>query len=243
LNYIPTPLYLVVIGFIGIIAFIVIVSDTDNSLPVTNYINGELLINNKRASFVNFLQSTLSSIIGSVLKSNTSLERNEYLSILYFLFLFIFTCNVFGLMPYTFTLTSSFMVTIFLAATHFIGINIIGAYKQSWHFLNLFLPSGVPLFIAPFLVIIEVISYFAKVLSLSIRLFANMMSGHALLKILIGFSWVLCSTFNPMFVGISIFPWLIVTLILVLEALIAFLQAYVFVVLIAIYLNDVTSSH
>jgi ATP synthase subunit 6 len=140
-------------------------------------------------------------------------------------------------------LTSSFIVTLFLAATHFIGINIIGSYKQSWQFLNLFLPSGVPLFIAPFLILIEVISYFAKVLSLSIRLFANMMSGHALLKILIGFSWVLCSTFSPVFIGLGLFPWIIVTLILFLEALIAFLQAYVFVVLIAIYLNDVTSSH
>jgi len=98
---------------------------------MTAPVNGELITNQKRASFVKFLQSSLSSIVGSVLKSNTSLERNEYLSILYFLFLFIFTCNVFGLMPYTFTLTSSFMVTIFLAATHFIGINIIGAYKQS----------------------------------------------------------------------------------------------------------------
>jgi F-type H+-transporting ATPase subunit a len=85
----------------------------------------------KQASFIKFLQNTLSSVISSVLKSNTALERNEYLSILYSLFLFIFTCNVFGLMPYTFTLTSSFIVTLFLAATHFIGINIIGSYKQS----------------------------------------------------------------------------------------------------------------
>jgi len=114
--------------------------------------------------------------------------------------------------------------------------------EQKWEIQNLFLPSGVPIFIAPFLVIIEFISYIAKVFSLSIRLFANMMSGHALLKILIGFSWALLSSGSALIL-LSIFPWIIVTAIMFLEMLIAFLQAYVFIILLSIYINDVLSSH
>jgi ATP synthase subunit 6 len=147
-----------------------------------------------------------------------------------------------GLIPYSFTLTSSFVVTFFLALTHFIGINIIAIVERKWEFANMFLPSGVPLIIAPLLVPIEFTSYIARVFSLSIRLFANMMSGHALLKILIGFSWTLLSS-GAVFIVIAIFPWLIVTAIMFLELLIAFLQAYVFVILIAIYINDVLVSH
>jgi F0F1-type ATP synthase membrane subunit a len=120
-----------VLIFLGAVSFIVIVSDSATTAIVMDPVMGTVSDSKKSASFVKFLQNALSSIIGSVLKSNTSLARNEYLSILYFLFLFIFTCNVFGLMPYTFTLTSSFVVTFFLASSHFIGINIIGAYKQS----------------------------------------------------------------------------------------------------------------
>lgn len=238
----PTPSYLVILWITFSIVFVgLFILDNNSNLTVSS-LEGTSIISSK-ASYIQYLQNTLNIVISSVLKSNTSLVRNEYLSILYFLFLFIFTANIFGLMPYTFTLTSSFMVTFFLAATHFVGINIIGIYKQSWHFLNIFLPSGVPLFIAPFLVFIEFVSYFAKVLSLSIRLFANMMSGHALLKILIGFVWAMWSTHCKFLIVVSFLPWFIVTIILFLEALIAFLQAYVFVVLVSIYLNDVTVSH
>lgn len=198
---------------------------------------------NKHYNFVKLINKNLFNIVNSILNANTSLRRKEYFSILYFLFLFILLANMFGLIPFTFTLTSSFIVTFFLAATHFIGINIIGVYKNGRKFLDLFLPSGVPLVIAPFLVVIEFISYIAKVFSLSIRLFANMMSGHALLKILIGFSWTMLSVTGGIFYGIAILPWIIVTLIMFLELLIAFLQAYVFVVLIAIYINDVVSHH
>ncbi len=123
-----------------------------------------------------------------MMKSNTSLKRYQYFSVLFFLFLFIFISNIVGLIPYSFTITSSFIITFFLAAMHFIGINLIGIVEHRWEITNLFLPSGVPNAIAPILVPIEFVSYIARIFSLSIRLFANMMSGHALLKILIGFS-------------------------------------------------------
>jgi ATP synthase subunit 6 len=110
-----------------------------------------------------------------------------------------------GLIPYSFTVTSSFVITFFLALSHFTGINIIGFFKTQWETANLLLPSGVPLAIAPFLILIELVSYVAKVFSLSIRLFANMMSGHALLKILIGFSWGLLAT-GSVYMILAILP-------------------------------------
>jgi F-type H+-transporting ATPase subunit a len=104
------------------------------------------------------------------------------------------------------------------------------------------LPSGAPFAIAPFLIFIEAVSYIARVLSLSIRLFANMMSGHALLKILIGFSWTLLTS-GSLLIALSLFPWLIVTVVMFLELLIAFLQAYVFAILVTIYINDILTFH
>ena len=108
--------------------------------------------------------------------------------------------------------------------------------------MDLFLPAGAPLAIAPFLIFIEAVSYIARVFSLSIRLFANMLSGHALLKILIGFSWALITSGSVMAI-LAVFPWVIVTAIMFLELLIAFLQAYVFTILISLYINDVLNMH
>lgn len=182
------------------------------------------------------------NLVKSIMLSNTSLKRQQYFTVLFFLFLFILVSNIVGLIPYSFTTTSSFVITFFVALSHFTGINIIGFFKTQWRTVNLLLPSGVPLAIAPFLILIELVSYVAKVFSLSIRLFANMMSGHALLKILIGFSWGLLTT-SSIYIILAILPWILVTVILFLEALIAFLQAYVFTILVAIYINDISVSH
>ena len=189
-----------------------------------------------------FIMREIYDLVKSIVKSNTSLKRNQYFSILFYLFIFILVSNLVGLIPYSFTSTSSFVITFFLALSYFIGINIIGIFQQQWHIANLGLPGGVPLLIAPFLILIEIVSYIAKVFSLSIRLFANMMSGHALLKILIGFSWGLL-TAGPLYIFIAVLPWIIVTVIMFLEALIAFLQSYVFTILVTIYINDVLVEH
>lgn len=182
------------------------------------------------------------NLVKSIIKSNTSSKRYQYFTTLFFLFGFILLANLVGLIPYSFTITSSFVVTFFLALSHFVGINIIGLLKHKWKITNLFLPSGAPLAIAPFLILIELVSYIARVFSLSIRLFANMMSGHALLKILIGFSWSLLAA-GSIYMFLAVFPWIIVTVIMFLEALIAFLQAYVFTILVTIYINDVLVEH
>jgi ATP synthase subunit 6 len=189
-----------------------------------------------------FLIVEINNLVKSIVRSNTSLKRNQYFSLFLFLFCYILLANMVGLIPYSFTPTSSFVITFFLAASYFIGINIISVFKNEWKTPNLFLPSGVPLAIAPFLILIEIVSYFAKVFSLSIRLFANMMSGHALLKILIGFAWDLLMA-GAIFSLLSILPWILVTVIMFLEALIAFLQAYVFTVLVTIYVNDALVQH
>lgn len=182
------------------------------------------------------------NLVKNIQKNNTSLKRKQYFTILFFLFIFILISNLVGLIPYSFTVTSSFIVTFFLAFSHYIGINFLGFFKHKWTFTNIFLPKGVPLIIAPLLTLIEFVSYIAKVLSLSIRLFANMMSGHALLKILIGFSWGLL-TMGSIYTIFAVIPWLLVTIILFLEALIGFLQAYVFTILVTIYINDVLVEH
>jgi len=118
----------------------------------------------------------------SILMKNYSL-----VSLYYFLFLFIFLSNVLGMVPFSITITSHLILTLCYALSFFIGINIIGILYQQEKWFKLFLPEGVPLFIVPALFLIELVSYFARVVSLSVRLFANMLSGHILLKILIGF--------------------------------------------------------
>jgi F-type H+-transporting ATPase subunit a len=166
------------------------------------------------------------------------------------LFTFILFANMIGLLPFAWSVTNSFVVTFYLAFTYFFAINLMAVWKNGWEYCNLFLPSGVPLALAPLIVVIEIVSYYSRVFSLSIRLFANISSGHALLKILTGFSWSILmsifskvSVFNLVVILIGfMLPWSIVTLIFFLEFLIAFLQSYVFVILLAIYINDVIGS-
>jgi F-type H+-transporting ATPase subunit a len=189
-----------------------------------------------------FVTYNIYQLVRAMVKENLYIRKQQYFAVLFYLFLTIFFANLVGLLPYSFTVTSSFIVTLFISLLHFIGVNIIGTTRHGWELNNLFLPSGAPLMIMPFLVFIEAVSYIARVLSLSIRLFANMMSGHALLKILIGFSWALLTS-GSLMILISIFPWAIVTAVMFLELLIAFLQAYVFTILITLYIGDVLTFH
>jgi ATP synthase subunit 6 len=185
---------------------------------------------------------SLYNLVRAMVDENLYVHKQQYFTVIFYLFLTLMVANLVGMVPYSFTITSSFIVTFFLALTHFIGINVLAVVKHKWNFMDLFLPSGAPLAIAPFLIFIEAVSYIARVFSLSIRLFANMMSGHALLKILIGFSWaLLCS--GTILGVIAVFPWVIVTAIMFLELLIAFLQAYVFTILVTLYVNDILNMH
>jgi ATP synthase subunit 6 len=194
------------------------------------------------ANNYDYVMNALYQLTRSIVKENIYMKKQQYFANLFYLFLIILLCNMVGLIPYSFTVTSSFVVTFFLALGAFIAINLISVTLHRWELAGSFLPTGSPLAISPFLVFIEAVSYFARVFSLSIRLFANMMSGHALLKILSGFSWSMLQS-RSLLVAVAVFPWLIVTTITFLELLISFLQAYVFSILVSIYLNDAINVH
>ena len=143
---------------------------------------------------------------------------------------------MFGMLPYSFTVTSHIIVTFVLASFIFIGVTIIGFIKHGFGYLKLFIPGGVPIFLLPLIVVIEIISYLSRPISLSVRLFANMMAGHTMLKVFGGFviSLGLIGGWLPLSFTVALTG---------LEVLVAFLQAYVFAILTCIYLNDALNLH
>jgi len=166
----------------------------------------------------------------------------KFVPIIFSIFSFIIGCNMLGLIPYSFTVTSHIIFTFSLGMTTFVGINIIGLKQHKLHFFSLFLPPGAPLILAPLLIPIEIISYVFRVVALSVRLFANMMAGHTLLKILAMFAWKMLSI-GGIFLIIQLFPLLVIIAITGLELAIAFLQAYVWTTLTCLYLSDALNLH
>lgn len=169
-------------------------------------------------------------------------KGSRFLPFIFTTFTFIFFCNVLGMIPYTFTVTSHIIFTFGLGMTTFIGLNIIGLKRHGLHFFSLFLPPGAPLALAPLLVPIELISYVFRVVALSVRLFANMMAGHTLLKILATFAWKMLAA-GGIFLIIQLFPMIVIIAITGLELAIAFLQAYVWTTLTCLYLSDAINLH
>ena len=147
------------------------------------------------------------------------------------LFTFILFANVLGLIPYSFTVTSHIIITLALALVVFIGATIIGFIRNGFGYLKLFVPSGVPALLLPLVVLIEIVSYFIRPMSLSIRLFANMMAGHMMLKVMAGFVVMLGLTAGWL-------PLAAMVGLMGLELLVAALQAYVFALLTCMYLSD-----
>ena len=147
------------------------------------------------------------------------------------LFTFILFANVLGLIPYAFTVTSHIVITLALALVVFIGATIIGFIRNGFGYLKIFVPSGVPALLLPLVVLIEIVSYFIRPMSLSIRLFANMMAGHMMLKVMAGFVVMLGLTAGWL-------PLAAMVGLMGLELLVAALQAYVFALLTCMYLND-----
>jgi F-type H+-transporting ATPase subunit a len=174
--------------------------------------------------------------VAGMVRDNVGDAGKKYFPFVLTLFVFILFCNLLGLVPYAFTPTSHIIVTFAMAAVVFLGVTIIGFVRHGAHFLSLFVPKGVPFVLLLLLVPIEIISYLVRPFSLSIRLFANMLAGHTMLKVFGGFVVML---------GI-IGGWAPLAFIVVftgLELLIAFLQAYVFAILTCLYLNDAIHLH
>jgi len=178
----------------------------------------------------------------NLLSENVKKNGHFYFPMFVAVFSFIFFCNLMGMIPYSFTVTSHIAVTLALSMMTFFALNVVLVRTHGFHGFSFFLPAGAPLALAPLLVPIEIVSYSFRVVSLALRLFANMMSGHCLLKILAGFAWTMLSAGGVLSV-LHLLPLIVIFAIVGLELAIAFLQAYVFTVLLCIYLNDAISLH
>ena len=174
--------------------------------------------------------------VSKMISDTAGSKAKPYFSFIFSLFMFVLFCNMFGMIPYSFTVTSHIIVTFVLASFIFIGVTIIGFIKHGFKYLELFVPKGVPILLLPLIIIIEIISYLSRPVSLSVRLFANMMAGHTMLKVFGGFviSLGLLGGWLPLGFSVALTG---------LEILVAFLQAYVFAILTCIYLNDALNLH
>jgi F-type H+-transporting ATPase subunit a len=182
----------------------------------------------------------LYEFIANMLRVNVGSGARPYFPFIFSLFLFILLGNLLGMVPYSFTYTSHLVVTLSMALIVFVGTTIIGFAKHGVKFFGFFLPHGTPWYIAPLLVPIEVLSYFTRPVSLSLRLFANMTAGHTLLKVFAGFVFPVGAAGLVISGAVPLAATIALT---GLEFLVAFLQAYVFTVLSCIYLHDALHMH
>jgi F-type H+-transporting ATPase subunit a len=202
-------------------------------------ITGFLIYSMRNASLVpNRVQSVgelTYEFVANMLRESAGHEGMKYFPVIFTIFVFVLALNLLGMIPLpglgAFTVTSHIIVTFALAAFVFVGVTLIGIAKHGFKFFKLFVPSGVPIWLLPLIVVIELISYFIRPISLSVRLFANMLAGHTMLAVFGGFVVALGA------IGGWV-PLLFMVFIMGLEILVAFLQAYVFAVLSSIYLND-----
>ena len=175
------------------------------------------------------------NFIAQLLKDTVGNEGKQYFPFVFTIFMFVLIGNMIGMIPYSFTFTSHIIVTFALASFVFVGVTILGFIKHRLHFFSFFVIPGLPWYILPLLIPIEIISYLSRPISLSVRLFANMLAGHTLLKVFAGFVVTL---------GIAgVLPLAFIVALTGLEILIAFLQAYVFAILTCLYINDAIHLH
>ena len=184
----------------------------------------------------------LYEFISDMVSSNVGKEGRPFFPFIFTLFVFLLFGNMLGLIPYSYTFTSQIVVTFVLAAFIFIGITLIAIIKHGWHFLTFFVPPGAPKVLIPFLIIIEVVSYFVRPVSLSVRLFANMLAGHTMLKVFAGLA-VMITGAGGVYAPGALLPFLALIGLTGLEVLVAALQAYVFTILTCMYLNDALHLH
>ena len=176
------------------------------------------------------------TFVAKMISDTAGTKAKPYFPFIFSLFMFVLFCNMIGMLPYSFTVTSHIIVTLIMALFIFIAVTIIGFIKHGFKYLSIFVPSGVPTVLLPLITIIEIISYLSRPVSLSVRLFANMMAGHTMLKVFGGFvvSLGVLGGWLPLSFSVALTG---------LEILVAFLQAYVFAILTCIYLNDALNLH
>ena len=184
----------------------------------------------------------LYEFVSEMVRSNVGSEGRPFFPFIFTLFIFLLFGNMLGLIPYSYTITSQIVVTFVLAAFIFVGVTLVALIKHGMHFFTFFVPPGAPKVLIPFLIIIEVISYFVRPVSLSVRLFANMLAGHTMLKVFAGLAVMITGAGGVAVAG-SILPFLALIGLTGLEVLVAGLQAYVFTILTCMYLNDALHLH
>ena len=212
--------FAMLITVLVITLFLTLTVNTKSIIPSRMQLISELMYN--------FIAQLLSDTVGD--------NGKKYFPFVFSLFMFVLIGNMVGMIPYQFTFTSHIIVTFALASVVFIGVTILGFINHGIKFFTFFYISGVPFYMHPLLIPIEVISYLSRPISLSVRLFANMLAGHTLLKVFAGFVVSM-----PFFTGV--FPLAFIVALTGLEILIAFLQAYVFAILTCLYINDAYHLH
>jgi len=185
---------------------------------------------------IQFISEILYNFITKMINDTAGKKAKPYFPFIFSLFIFVLFCNMVGMLPYSFTVTSHIIVTLAFAMFIFVGVTILGFVIHGFKYLKIFVPSGVPVVLLPIIMVIEIISYLSRPVSLSVRLFANMMAGHTMLKVFGGFviSLGLIAGWLPLTFSVALTG---------LEILVAFLQAYVFAILTCIYLNDALNLH
>ena len=198
-----------------------------------------LLLSIKNKSLIPSRFQSISEIfyefIANMVSDNIGDKGRKFFPLIFTLFTFLLFGNMLGMLPYSFTFTSHIIVTFVLAMFIFLLVTLLGIFIHGFKFFGLFVPKGVPMIMLPLMIPIEIISYLSRPISLSVRLFANMMAGHTMLKIFAGF-----------IVPLGIFgiaPLMVDVALTALEVLIAFLQAYVFTILTCLYLNEAINLH
>jgi F-type H+-transporting ATPase subunit a len=175
--------------------------------------------------------------VANMLRTSAGTEGMKFFPFVFTLFMFVLVANLIGLIPYSFTVTSQLIITASLAILVFLIVVGYGFWRNGLHFLGLFVPKGVPIYILPAIVVIEVLSFLSRPVSHSVRLFANMLAGHITLQVFAGFIIMIAGFGVIGWFGAAL-PLILVIMLTALEFLVAFLQAYVFAILTCIYLND-----
>ncbi len=208
------------------------------TIGVTLAITLLMLGTRRRALVPGRLQSVAElsyEFIANMIRDNVGQDGRKYFPFIFTLFMFVFFGNMLGMVPYSFTYTSHIIVTFAMALTVFVGVTVVGFKTHGIRFLGFLMPAGIPVFMAPLIIPIEILSYFTRPVSLALRLFANMTAGHTMLKVFAGFVFTL---------GVfGVVPLALVAALTGLEFIIAFLQAYVFTILTCVYLNDALHMH
>lgn len=203
----------------------------------TNVKNGHL-VPGRWQSVMEIVYETILDMVNS----NIGSSGKRFFPFILTLFVFIALMNLFGIVPYTFAPTAHIVITFGLSLSIFLGCTLLGMVNHRLDYFSMFMPSGSPLILAPFLVIIEFVSHTAKAISLGVRLCSNITAGHLLFSILSGFTWKMLLSGGLIAVA-SVFPFMIVVFITVLEIGVAIIQAYVFSLLTSIYISEAEHLH